>query len=46
MLRTTLIGGLTVEGRTTLRLLQINTEERIAERQRLIDHQLYPPARG
>jgi hypothetical protein len=44
VLQGALVVGLTAEARTTLRLFQINTEERLAERQRLIDHQLYPPA--
>lgn len=34
--------GTTPEGRTTIQLLQLNTAERIAERQRLIDVGRYP----
>lgn len=34
--------GTTPEGRTTVQLLQLNTVERIAERQRLLDVSQYP----
>lgn len=34
--------GATSEGRTTVQLLQLNTPERIAERQRLVDLGQYP----
>ncbi len=36
--------GLTPEGRTTIRLLQINTEERVRERLRLVALDSYPPS--
>lgn len=34
--------GLTPEGRTTVRLLQVNTVERVRERQRLVRLGRYP----
>jgi hypothetical protein len=33
--------GLTAEGRTTIQLLRLNSEERLAERQRLIENSQY-----
>jgi hypothetical protein len=36
--------GRTPEGRTTIQLLQANTNERIAERQRLLEAGQYPPS--
>ena len=36
--------GLTPEGRTTIQLLQLNTDERIGERQRLQEVGRYPPS--
>lgn len=42
-LREAEIGGLTPEGRTTARLLQVNAADRVRERQRLIALGLYPP---
>lgn len=36
MLKETRIVGLTVEGRTTVSLLQLNSDERLAERLRLL----------
>ncbi len=43
-LREGIIRGLTPEGRTTIRLLQINTEERVRERLRLVASGSYPPS--
>lgn len=43
-LREATLVGLSPEGRTTIQLLQLNTTERIAERQRLQEAGQYPPS--